>query len=785
MGGSKLESDGGECGVGSIVWVRRRNGSWWPGKILEPEELTTSHLTSPRTGTPVKLLGRDDASVDWYNLEKSKRVKAFRCGEFDDCIERAEASLGMPTRKREKYARREDAILHALELEKELLKKQGKLGVISDHVSNSSGSVKKESVTSSGAVDISTGNPGNISSNQFSERPEISLKDKNVGSPLNLQKAKGRDQPSFEDEHSEVIPRMRGLKDLELRTAPPKRKLSSPSASDGSGKLTVDNNCQTPSSSAPGMGRTSPANGEQTGVFRSKRSMCIYLPAVSGETLDHKEIPPSQMGMSHLQFEDGYSGPRTGFSVEESSSGFMEDDETDSSESESESEDDSSETELDMDEEMTPVSGASVPREAEFGSQALEEHGSTSSEEHDQSALSGDMSHPHPHDRISSYEAVSKWQLKGKRNIRHLTKSSADGTDRKNYDGYIHGTRHEVKGVALKQNKSRQGLSFWRNDDFSEAVDDADSDDREFCTQMTGLDGGYGYRLRAASKGLNSFSRNMIDWDNMTWGDQPTLRGHWGNKVGQFHPGFIGRYNFGGRTRSMLVDVDLKVQASYQKGRVPIVSTTSKLNGKAIIGHPIQIEAVEDGSSECLIPANNYFGNTVVDHDRTLAPAWRTVRRTNFRVPRSVLSTSPNGDMAAESHSVLDEGRRFSKKSNIRSFGYKESPVGKNQSHNSRPTMGRKSLKKLPKKVSLSSNQKTRTLSSFAIDHSLSSRALYDSSNSQMNGLIKPESSGLTTVACIPVKLVFSRLLEKINRPPTKVSSKVVISGSDAERNRS
>ncbi|KAL9265555.1 hypothetical protein AKJ16_DCAP25832 [Drosera capensis] len=35
---------------------------------------------SPRSGTPVKLLGREDASVDWYNLEKSKRVKAFRCG---------------------------------------------------------------------------------------------------------------------------------------------------------------------------------------------------------------------------------------------------------------------------------------------------------------------------------------------------------------------------------------------------------------------------------------------------------------------------------------------------------------------------------------------------------------------------------------------------------------------------------------------------------------------------------------------------------------------------------
>lgn len=168
----------------------------------------------------------------------------------------------MPTRKREKYARREDAILHALELEKELLKKQGKLGVISDHVSKSSGSSKKELVTSSGALDISGGNPGNFKSNQLSERPETSFKDNNVGSPLNLQKNKDRDQSSLEDEHSEVIPRMRGLQDLGLRTAPSKRKLSSPCASDGSGKFTVDNNYQTPPSSVPVTGGTSLPNGK-------------------------------------------------------------------------------------------------------------------------------------------------------------------------------------------------------------------------------------------------------------------------------------------------------------------------------------------------------------------------------------------------------------------------------------------------------------------------------------------------------------------------------------------
>ena len=50
-------------GIGPIVWVRRRNGSWWPGHIMEADELAEYNLTSPRTGTPVKLLGRDDASV--------------------------------------------------------------------------------------------------------------------------------------------------------------------------------------------------------------------------------------------------------------------------------------------------------------------------------------------------------------------------------------------------------------------------------------------------------------------------------------------------------------------------------------------------------------------------------------------------------------------------------------------------------------------------------------------------------------------------------------------------
>lgn len=58
---------------------------------------------------------------DWYNLEKSKRVKAFRCGEYDACIETAKATATGASKKPVKYARREDAIVHALEIENALL----------------------------------------------------------------------------------------------------------------------------------------------------------------------------------------------------------------------------------------------------------------------------------------------------------------------------------------------------------------------------------------------------------------------------------------------------------------------------------------------------------------------------------------------------------------------------------------------------------------------------------------------------------------------------------------
>ncbi|CAL0314548.1 unnamed protein product [Lupinus luteus] len=583
-----------DCGVGSIVWVRRRNGSWWPGQILASDELSVSHLTSPRSGTPVKLLGREDASVDWYNLEKSKRVKPFRCGEFDGCIERVESTQGMPLKKREKYARREDAILHALELEKQMLKKQGKIGA-----------------------------------------PQIDV------------------------------------------------------------------------------------------ACRAKRSRCAYAPAESCDSLDYKEtLAHVDMSSSLLRGEYPYRSSL----AEESESAFMDDVESDSSETISnDSKTRFSESELDKDEQMGIFS--------ETGQDDDDEE-STSRDEHDELAISGDMPHLYPREPVTCNEAVSRWQLKGKRKNRNIKRSA--------------GSHYGIGVLGADVEGQRSHLS---PNDFE------DSD------QMFGLEDEY-LTCRALSKRQIKIHHG-VDWDDWPWEDQPPLRGYWDIKG--FAPVLGDRYHFDVRMKSMLVDVDLKVQASYRKEPVPIVSLMSKLDGKAIIGHPIQIDAIKDGSSDILYTAIDdfdYDGNDF-EGSNLLPPAWRTARRTaNFRVPRPHISSS-NGAEADADFSLVEERKLGYKRLNCGSCSHNASLSRKSSLSSPTLSIEKKSLKRVAKNASLSSSQKTRTLSSLS---NLSKKPSLDSSFYEIDRLIKPEVSGLTTVACIPVKLVFSRLLEKINRPPLKAT---------------
>ncbi|XP_027182636.1 uncharacterized protein LOC113781023 isoform X1 [Coffea eugenioides] len=114
--------------VGSLVWVQRKNGSWWPGKVVGLDEAACplKHLSPSAVKTPIKLLGKENGSVEWHNLETSKRIKAFRSAEFDGFIKDAESVQSSLAIKNGKYAHREDAVLHALQLEKQEQEKSHK-----------------------------------------------------------------------------------------------------------------------------------------------------------------------------------------------------------------------------------------------------------------------------------------------------------------------------------------------------------------------------------------------------------------------------------------------------------------------------------------------------------------------------------------------------------------------------------------------------------------------------------------------------------------------------------
>ncbi|KAE8680742.1 putative 60S ribosomal protein L28 [Hibiscus syriacus] len=211
-----------DASVGGLVWVRRRNSSWWPGRIMGLDELSEGCLVSPRSGTPVKLLGREDASVDWYNLEKSKRVKAFRCGEYNACIEKAKASAANSSKKAVKYARREDAILHALEIESARLGKDhpdyfsrkdnsgGDKGCSVKESPNMSHSGKENKDGMSGSEDDSNSAPELSQSGISFEESNII----NSTKGRSMMRKRRKTPNDSEDDGAEGIKRMKGLEDL-------------------------------------------------------------------------------------------------------------------------------------------------------------------------------------------------------------------------------------------------------------------------------------------------------------------------------------------------------------------------------------------------------------------------------------------------------------------------------------------------------------------------------------------------------------------------------------------
>uniref|UniRef100_A0A0D9VJV4 PWWP domain-containing protein n=1 Tax=Leersia perrieri TaxID=77586 RepID=A0A0D9VJV4_9ORYZ len=814
-GGGGGDGEEACCGVGdtspgTIVWVRRRNGSWWPGRILGPDELPPSQIMSPRSGTPVKLLGREDASVDWYNIEKSKRVKAFRCGEFDACIEKAEATEGTSVKKREKYARREDAILHALELEKKLLASKhqtqssipANISVCSKHNKDlgstrykSKKSKKRKGASASSDVKkepeqyvLHAGSKRNFSDSPTrgsSENPfgnnlgDIShVRHIQAGASLESKEIittteKIRSDGSDFDESIEKCDKHQPL--VQVLQSSPKLPHQSPHSDDYGDVLTQVE-----------MDR-SPAN------YRAKRSRYIFLPTDSGETYSHSDLPTVQVASTGGDFEtESYLHYPASLSEEQTSSDLVEKHISESSErecSESETEDDAEllrSSNLIVRPALHAHDPYFLPASDEFRHVNIDAHA-------DELTYSSYMCRVNESEEDGSSDpGVSQWHMKGKRNIRSAPKRS-DMTDGNPWldksDGFTEGSPHEINGRNPIQgsvqisNQQSPGQNFYQ---IKEELS-YDSDETDFFedTGHSEVNLYHGRTYSSCLKATRDFSRSYSyfnDYGNDSSKTSPLNRDsdkifHFDRNAYWNGSSFYQKYSSRlGGMGPMLFDVDLKVQASYQGEHVPLVSLMSRLNGKAIVGHPVQIEIVEDGSTDHLVSC----GDISLEGRTGGQPAWFKGRRTAMqRIPRSnpsgaSLDGDDEGSLAYEDWEMKPDFRKYSTSNN---------QVKKSNS-NVRRSPAFKSQKKPSKKANLS-NQKVRTLSSISTGkrHHGPGHAKARRDTGIFGGLIKL-GGAVPLVTCVPAKVVFTRILEAVGRPPLAVAHRVRMA-SPALRNPS
>lgn len=357
----------------------------------------------------------------------------------------------------------------------------------------------------------------------------------------------------------------------------------------------------------------------------------------------------------------------------------------------------------------------------------------------------------------------SKWQLKGKRNSRNLSKRTMEIMDDKDCaiavykcndsidESCYEGKDNTPRSAQMDSEWAVGGGSYSRNEELNYAYEEGDLIDNDL----------------AQTQAIRFVNRRY------PLSQGPLRGGYWEDS---FDPRYT-RYH-GDRMGSMLVDVDLKVQANYQGEHVPLVSLMSRLNGKAIIGHPIQIETTEDGYSDSLLSTNFFCQEPLdVDGNTGLPSVWRTARRTAmYRVPRPHPSSALEDEVDPLPNADL-EIKPPVKKPHSNHLNHKMRLMKKSFSH-VRQTLPEKQFpKKLLKKISLS-NQKTRTLSSIAIEQKLSGEIgepKFDAPNGDVDGSIKP-SEMVPSVTCVPVKLVFSRIVEAVGRPSSKAAAHEVFS---------
>lgn len=676
-----------DASVGGLVWVRRRNGSWWPGRILGSDELPQSCSVSPRLGTPVKLLGREDASVDWYNLEKSKRVKAFRCGEYDECIEKAKAAASNSSKKAVKYARREDAIIHALEIESARLGKDHPDFFSRIDKEGGEHHTMEESHTSSNPLEDGkeldeelNSSENNSNSAQELSQSGVSFEAPNLTIASEEQPVCGtrrRTPNDSEDDGTEGSKRMKGLDDLGMGVVSSLKRKRSPVAHvhdflkkknrrrpltkvlESTAMVSVPITCeQLPSPTGSTLAGVSESkvfalqSNESGKSFPTVLNNDTDIISENGKPLDAFGHPRDSSLVKHEQKENGISSisglPENGSSdrlfdvplvaEEKQSAG------------------------------LSPIvsctsqkaqggvgaqsSQGSQVEAMSFGSEELNDSGSTSSGSEDFHCFSQGM-----------VKGTSKWQLKGKRNSRHTCRK---------VDNY----RSKSRPVTEIQVDELRGWS--RNVSLREA-------------QMKGPTADLLTPQRLLPYRQSRFTVNP-KYESSDF----SLRHHIAD--------------------SSLYDVNLEVKASYRPQHVPYISLMSKLNGQPIIGHPLTVEVLDDGFCDNLLVSGSEYYSSSYDLDE------------DHGENSSVLHSA---DIVYESK-PSSAGRTSTKHRMVKP--------------RSSPTKSPKTRKNglLSKKI--------RKLSSLTGSH-------------QQNREKKPvvEKVKGPAVACVPLKIVFSRISEALN----------------------
>ncbi|XP_020594126.1 uncharacterized protein At1g51745-like [Phalaenopsis equestris] len=732
---------GMNASAGGLVWVRRRNGSWWPGRILCVDELAKC-LRTKKAGTPIKLLGREEGTVDWYNLEKSKRIKAFRCGEYDDCIEKAKASAIRPSRRTTnsmKYASRVDAILHALELEKCYLtngneklsssKNNSKISLITEDLLKQQKMMQKNR-RKLVLVARKSGKPKEICTHEFSHSvATIELPEQPLG--RTSQKKRWKNPNDSEDDGDEGVRRMKDLQDLGLEMISAEKPNKCVHMKESSAKGPSRRVLQNEPDFADNLSSISSSfKHSYTRIFhvyqnlkrRSRRrrrltkiwvgSDEVNVPLFYQDSVITGDLTSCGVSMNRLNDLKSFS-KKTKFSSMDNSSLNCSESSYEGTllhvlEKNGTAVYDFNPPPVVRDEVDDSLSNGLVNVPILIGESNVE--GVVSIHK----TCTSRKIHSCTAEKLSVHSVqVCLVSKSGKVLVEASSANSVCPTNhiiqrlKKNSTGLYSKLERHSRYSSLNMNPNSASSDDDEADNACDGSLTSDiSDQSAICGSLPELSNIHEAQTMPASYN-NAIPNNFVKCEQSVVSISPRCA----------------------VMEASLYDVELKVQANYHGQRAPLVSLVSKLNGKAIVGHAISVDILDDGSSTILL-------NSV-----------RHLTGCGINLLRSRV------DIIGKLHEKLDH---LAKPSCLNSSLLTRKPLGgrnlKRSSLLKRKPLGGRKFGFSPRKI--------RRLSSITVDLN----------NREKDREVIVEKVEDSSVSCIPVRVVFSRLREALSHSSHQVN---------------